>query len=167
MSDYENPYQSPETPIVPETTQNSGVLMTETMLQYLYEASPWLRFVGIIGYIGSGMAVLFGIIFAFSTALASSFLGDDLGVFPSWIFVLLYIPFGVLFFFPAHFTFNFGRKLRNYRFNSSIEDLELAFKNNKSFWKFIGIITIVYIAIIPLAIVGTIIASVVAAVGGM
>ena len=167
MSDYENPYQSPETPIIPETSQSSGVSITETILQYLYEASPWLRFVGIIGYIGSGITVLFGIIFAFSTALASSFLGDELGIFPSWIFVLLYIPFGVILFFPAHFTFNFGRKLRNYQFSSSIEDLELAFKNNKSLWKFNGIITIIYLAIIPLVIVGTIIVGVVAAVSGI
>jgi len=167
MSDYENPYQSPETPIIPETSQSSGVSMTETILKHLYEASPWLRFVGIMGYIGSGITVLSGIIFAFGTFLASSFLGDGLGDFPSWIFVLIYIPLGVLFFFPSHFTFNFGKKLRNYQFSSSIEDLELAFKNNKSLWKFNGIITIIYLAIIPLAVVGTIIAGIVAAVSGM
>jgi len=167
MSDYENPYQSPETPIIPETPESSGVLMTETIFKHLYEASPWLRFIGIMGYIGSGITVLFGIIFVFSTAFTSSFLGDELGDFPSWILFLIYLPLGVLFFFPAHFTYNFGKKLRNYRFSSSIEDLELAFKNNKSLWKFNGIITIIYLALIPLFIVGSIIVGVVAAVGGM
>jgi len=141
--------------------------MTETMLKHLYEASPWLRFIGIMGYIGSGMTVLSGIISGFGMALASSFLGDELGSFPSWVFVLVYIPLGVLLFFPAHFTFNFGRKLRNYRFSSSIEDMELAFKNNKSLWKFNGIITIIYLALIPLVIVGFIIVSVVTAVSGI
>ncbi|MDR1839113.1 MAG: hypothetical protein LBQ93_05960 [Treponema sp.] len=167
MSDYENPYQSPEAPIVPQTSQNSGVSITETILQYLHEASPWLRFVGIIGYIGSGITVLLGIILAFSTALASSFLNNEFGFLPSWILVILYIPFGVLLFFPAHFTYNFGRRLRNYRFSNSIKDLELAFKNNKSLWKFNGILYIIYISFIPLTIAGLIIATIVTAASGM
>lgn len=166
MSDYENPYQSPEAPIVPQTSQNSGISITETMLQHLNEASPWLRFVGIVGYIISGMVVIGGILAAFGMA-AASFLSDDFGMFPAWILALVYIPFGVLLFFPAHFTYNFGKKLRNYRFSGSIEDLEMAFKNNKSLWKFNGIIYIIYLSFIPLSIVGAIIAGVAAVAGGM
>jgi len=161
MSDYENPYQSPETPIVPEISKNSGVSITETMFQHLYEASPWLRFIGIVGYIISGVIVVVGILSAFGMA-AASFLSDDLGMFPVWILALVYIPLGVLLFFPAHFTYNFGKKLRNYRFSGSIEDLELAFKNNKSLWKFNGILYIIYLSFIPLSIVGAIIAGIAA-----
>jgi hypothetical protein len=163
MSEIYNPYQSPESPIVPETQQNTGVMLSEKMLRYLNDASPWLQFIGILGYIGSGLLIVGGIFGAVGLSAASFF---ELGDFPFWIIALIYIPLGVLFFFPAHFAFNFGRKIRNYRFSNSIEDLELAFKNNKSLWKFYGIICIIYLAFIPLFFVIAIIGGVAAAVSG-
>jgi len=165
MSDSYNPYQSPESPIVPETPQNTGVMLTEKMLRYLSDASPWLQFIGILGYIGSGLLLLGGIFGTIGFSVASPFL--ELGDFPFWIITIIYIPMGVLFFFPAHFAFNFGRKIRNYRFSNSTEDLELAFKNNKSLWKFYGIICIIYLAFIPVFLIIAIIGGVAAVLSGV
>jgi len=164
MSDIYNPYQSPESPIIPETPQNIGIMLSEKMLRYLGDTSPWLQFVGILGYIGSGLLVIGGILSAVGFS-AVSFL--ELGDFPLWIITLIYIPMGVLFFFPAHFTYSFGRKIRNYRFSNSTEDLELAFKNNKSLWKFYGIVCIIYLAFIPLFFVIAIIGGVMAVISGL
>jgi hypothetical protein len=166
MSDIDNPYQSPESPIIPEIPQNTGVMLSENMLRYLNGASPWLQFIGILGYIGSGLLVVGGLFGTIGFSVASSFLALEMGDFPFWIIMLIYIPLGVLFFFPAHFTYNFGRKIRSYRFSNSTEDLELAFKNNKSLWKFYGIICIIYLAFIPLVIIITIIGGVAAAISG-
>ena len=164
MSDFENPYQSPETQIVPETKQNSGIELTVTMLQYLNDASPWLRFIGILGYIGAACMVLGGILVPLFIILAGSYIDEQLpGMFG--LVYLLYIPFGVLAFFPAHFTFMFGQKIRNYKFTNSIEDLEQALKNNKSLWKFQGILYIVALSTIPVMIIVAIIVGVVGALG--
>jgi hypothetical protein len=164
MSDIDNPYQSPESPIVPEIPQNTGVMLSEKMLRHLNDSSPWLQFIGILGYIGSGLLVIGGILGTIGFS-AMSFLG--LGDFPFWIIAVIYIPLGVLFFFPAHFTYNFGRKIRNYRFSNSTEDLELAFKNNKSLWKFNGIICTIYLAFIPFTIIIGIIGGVAAVISGL
>jgi hypothetical protein len=164
MSDNYNPYQSPESPIIPETPQNTGVMLSEKMLRYLNEASPWLQFVGILGYIGCGLLVIGGIFSAVGFSVAAAF--TELGEFPFWIIALIYIPMGVLFFFPAHFTYNFGKKIRNYRFSNSTEELELALKNNKSLWKFYGIICIIYLAFIPVSFIILIAGGVWAAVSG-
>jgi hypothetical protein len=166
MSDSENPYQSPDTPIIPETSQNTGISFSVTMLQYLNEASPWLRFVGILGYIGSGMTAIGGIIAAIAMTAVAGFAGE-LSAFPAWVFSFVYIPLGVLFFFPAHFTYNFGKKIRDYKFSNAIEDIELALKNNKSLWKFYGILCIIYLAIIPLFFVLAIVGGVVALISGL
>ena len=151
MSDFENPYNSPETPIVPEKTQNAGNL-TETMLLYLKEASPWLRFVGILGFIGCGALVLFGVIFGIGSIAFSAFFGE-FGNVPFWLLAFLYAAMGVLLFFPARFTYDFGARIRKYQFSNSDEDMEQAFKNNKSLWKFYGILCIVYLALIPFFII--------------
>jgi hypothetical protein len=164
MSDTYNPYQSPKSPIIPETPQSTGVMLSEKMLRYLSEASPWLQFIGILGFIGCGLLIIGGIFSAVGFSAASSF--TELGDFPFWIIPLIYIPLGVLAFFPARFTYNFGRKIRSYRFSNSIEDLELAFKNNKSLWKFNGIICIIYLAFVPVMFIIIIAGGLVAAISG-
>jgi hypothetical protein len=166
MSDFENPYQSPESPIVPEKPQGGVSTLNETMLRYLKESSPWMRFVRILGFVGSGLVCLGGIIFTI-IMLAVSSLAAEFGEFPIWLFPLIYIPFGVLFFFPSLFLFNFGAKIQSYQLSNSDEDLELAFKNNKSLWKFYGILCIIYLAFIPVSVILTIVGGVVAAVTGL
>jgi hypothetical protein len=98
---------------------------------------------------------------------ATSGILDEFGNFPAWVFSLIYFPLGVLMFFPSHFTYNFGKRIRNYKFSNSNEELELAFKNNKSLWKFYGILYIVILSFIPVTIVISIIVAVVAAVGAL
>jgi hypothetical protein len=161
MSDIENPYQSPETPVIPEKSQSTETVLTEKMLRYLKEASPWLRFIGIVGMIGCGLMAVAGLITAI--VMAVSFGESDQS--SVWVITLLvYIPVGILMFFPALYTYNFGAKIRKYLFSNLDEDLESAFKNNKSLWKFIGILSIINLSLIPLTIIIAIIGGIVAAV---
>ena len=162
MSEIENPYQSPQTSIIPERSHTDHSL-TETMLQYLYEASPWLRFIGILGYIGACLCFVSGVIMAISMSVFSGLFGE-LGEFPFWILGIIYIPMGLLLFFPARFTHEFGEKIRQFKFNNSSNELEEAFKNNKSLWKFYGILCIIYLAFIPVVFIGAIVVGVVSAI---
>jgi len=150
MSDYENPYKGPETTIVPEKSQNTG--LTEQMMRYLFEAAPWLKFIGIMGFIGFGILCL--------SALISiiTILNGNFG--PSFSNLLLYGLMAPLAFFPAYFTYNFGNKINSFRLSNSEKDLEEAFRNNKSLWKFNGIIYIISIAFAVLAIIIAIIGGV-------
>lgn len=151
----ENPYQSPEAPIIPESLQDTGVTLSTTSLQFLKEASPWLRFCGIIGYIAAVFIVFVGLL-----AIAGvSSIGGEFGDF-AWLFGFFYIPAGVLYFLPAHFTYNFGKRIRQYQLTNSNEDLEQAFKNNKLIWKFNGIMYIIALSFIPLIAIIAIIAGV-------
>jgi len=156
----ENLYDSPEAPVIPEKSINAGNL-SETMLRHLKDASPWLRFIGIMGYIGCGFIALAAIFSIAGSASFSSITGNL--EIPVWIFSPFYAAFGILFFFPAHFTYCFGKYIRNYQISNADEDLEKAFKNNKSLWKFYGILCIIYLSIIPFVIVISVIIAIVAA----
>jgi len=166
MSDYENPYKSPETSIVPEKIQGTGNVLTETMLGYLKEASPWMRFIGVLGFIGAGLTCISGIIFALASSALTDFI-EGFGNIPVWLLSLIYIGIGALFFIPARFTYDFGAKIKSYQFSGSNEDLEAAFKNNRSLWKFQGILYIICIALIPFSIVVGIIVAAAAAMSGL
>ena len=165
MSDFTNPYRSPDNLSVPEKPINPQAGLTGTMLRYLNEASPWLRFIGILHLIFCGIVVIGGIITSIVLFVLSSQIDDFDGAYIA-LAGLVYVPMGILYYFPARFIYNIGTKIRKYQFTNSDEDLELAFKYNKSLWKFLGIICIIMLAVIPVSIVLAVIGGVVAAVSG-
>ena len=161
MSDYENPYQSPAAnseEIKPLTAQG---ILTDTMVKDLRGASPWLRFVGIMGIIGSALYAFAGIITLLSWPLTATYnyMFEEISEFLPFffqsfggiliIYSLFFIGAGVITFFPALFTYRFGDKIRKYIQNNSEQELELAFKNNRFLWKFNGILLIIALAAIP------------------
>jgi hypothetical protein len=166
MSDnQENPYESPQAEISSVKPLASQGLLTETMLFYLKGASPWLRFVGIAGFIMLGLYALIGLtmiigVRSFGSPIPgwSGVLGAGFGVF--------YLGAIALMFFPVLFIFQFGRKINSYVHTGNEEDLEQAFKNNKSFWKFMGILSIISLGFLAITILFGGIAAVAAVVSG-
>jgi hypothetical protein len=168
MSDYDNPYKSPETntQVMNEIVSQEG--LTEEMLKNLSQASPWLRFMGIIGFISSGFMALLGFLSIGMAPLFNSLLDEFEEIFSffsgfgviTFLYAVYFLGFAAILFFPALFTYRFGAKINNYIRNSSPGDLELAFKNNKMLWQFKGILTIIGLAFIPVIIIISIIAVV-------
>jgi len=169
----ENLYASPQAESVPENKLLAQAALTETMLGYLKEASPWLRFIGIVGYICCGLIAATGIIFiVFMGSLSSIWeetiselgdLGNVFGAVFSGSMGFTFLISALLCYFPSRFTYNFGAKIRSYLQNGREQELELALKNNKSLWKFMGILLIINLAFVPLLIVVGIIIAVVSA----
>jgi hypothetical protein len=151
MSDNANPYESPQSDLGARSPVGGGAGITENMVTYLKESSPWIRFLGILGFIVSGIAFLAGIIV--SILGASNFMETAFGDFPASAAGLLYIVVALVVFIPVRFLYRFGSKLRNYIQTGLESELEGAFKNSRSFWKFCGIITIIYLAALPVVTV--------------
>ncbi|MDR1802391.1 MAG: hypothetical protein LBQ94_02180 [Treponema sp.] len=164
MSDIVNPYESPETAVVPDKAPTGQGSLTETMLIQLKGASPWLRFVGVLGFIGAGFLILIGVVvlsiasfFSRSFADIDPFSGSVGAAF--WVFIALFwFILGVLLVLPSLFMYRFGEKIRGYLRTGAEQELELAFKNNRLLWKSVGIICIVQLAFFPLSMIGSIIA---------
>ena len=170
MSDSVNPFESPVTTVVPVKPLIAQGNLTETMVIYLKGASPWLRFVGILGFVSAGITALSGVLlFALFPLMEelwgeipgfeSSFSGALGAVFGGSMAVFCIIG-GLIILFPSLFIYRFGEKIRSYLRTGTDQYLELALKNNKSLWKFLGIFTIVELAFIPLLIIAGIIIAV-------
>jgi hypothetical protein len=155
MSDDINPYQSPQTPVNPEP--GSSARLTAAMERYLREAAPWLRFIGVLSFIGCAFMFLGGITFLIMAVALPGF-GGGWGDLGGGLGSVAYIVSGALMFFPARFTYNFGAKIRRYLQSGAEDDLEQALKNNKSLWKFNGILYIICLALVPVGIAGVVIA---------
>jgi hypothetical protein len=175
MSDANNPYQSPAANASPVKPLISQGLLTETMLMYLKGASPWLRFAGILGFAACGCMIFGGMAIIALIPVTSEAWESIPGleiydeIIGATVFSvssgLTFLVCAVLYFFPSFYIYNFGNKIRGYMHSGADQDLEAAFKNNKSLWKFLGILAIISLAFIPVTIIAGIIVVAAMAIG--
>lgn len=164
MSDNSNPYASTQTGPGGPGLSTGEAHITSAIAGYLKEASPWIRFIAVIGFIQAGFVILMGIIFALmgpylgfsdpgsiSSGLSA---GAAVGIF---IFAgIIIIAIGIVIIIPFRYLYNFGAKIRYYVLSNNEQALELALKNNKAYWKFLGIFSIVMLAAVPVLVIITV-----------
>jgi hypothetical protein len=60
---------------------------------------------------------------------------------------LIYVFIGLLYFFPVYYLFKFSSQVRTALINKNSQQLDSAFENLKSHYKFIGILMIITLSI--------------------
>ena len=132
----------------PSTSLN----ITESMFLSLKQTKPWTMLMSIIGFIYVGFMIIFG--------LGGSFLFSRFGAprpFPSSIiFTVMYLIMGILYFFPCLFLFKFSSSIGRLLEGGGAAEMEEALVNQKSFWKFIGILAIISIITAIIGIIAAI-----------
>jgi hypothetical protein len=159
--DERNPYKSPEAEASPVADADGGQILTEPMLSYLRDAAPWLRFMGIVGFVISGLTAFTGVILSLGMFAAGSLVDEAIradgaaGIVQRMGFLggFVYVGIAALSFFLSRFVYLFGAQIRRYSLSYNSADLEAAFKNNRSLWRFLGIYTIVCLSAAPLLLV--------------
>ena len=124
----------------------------------LQQTKPWVMFLSIISFIGSGLMLLGGVSMIALGALAPS--GSPV---PTAALGAVYIPMAALYIYPALKLWGFSGAIGRLLASRSNMDLEAALGQQKSFWKFAGIVTIVMIALYALFFVGMIVVGIAAA----
>ena len=132
-------------------TRTSERVLTDKMIYYLQGAAPWLRFVGICGFVFLGLTLIsLLVLLAYSDSLDSYSMGMDLDSGP--LMIITTLPALVVGFFCSFYTFQFGNKIKIYLQTKDQTELENAFKSNKVLWILSGVVFIISLAIIALAI---------------
>jgi len=140
--------QNIQLPIEEQSTSN--LIISETAIKYLTETRKWSYFLSIMGFITAGILVVVGLIMGFALSLipsdqlnAMGLVGSSLG----FLMGLIYILIAILYLFPTLYLYKFSQKMKVAISVTNNDELEEAFKNQKSFYKFIGIATIISIGI--------------------
>ncbi|MCU0385065.1 MAG: DUF5362 family protein [Flavihumibacter sp.] len=139
-----------------ETTQSNlfELQIDELSNSYLKETAKWAKFLSILGFIGCGLIVLIGLGMTF---LFSSFnspeLAGPVGMYSSGL-SLVYIALAALYFFPCLYLYRFAAGMQAALQAGEPVQLQTSFRNLKSCFRFIGILTIILMSIYLLAIVG-------------
>ncbi len=126
--------------------------------EYLYTAAKWSRFLGIIGFVMTGIVALAAFSSLFLGSIFSK-LGSDnpyssgalagLGA----MMVFIYVIFGAIYFFVSLYLYNFGTKTKLALNENNSNALTEGLKNLKSFFSLSGIMAAVFVAIYGLIIV--------------
>jgi formate hydrogenlyase subunit 3/multisubunit Na+/H+ antiporter MnhD subunit len=120
-------------------------------LNDLNTTRKWTMFLAILGFIGIGFMVIFGL---FAGVFLSVFNTDaaPLG-FPEWLVFVVIMAFAVLYFFPVLFLFRFSKHTSNAVKTLDKQEFNKAVKNLRSYYVYIGILLIILLSIYVVAFI--------------
>ena len=125
---------------------------------YLAETAKWGKFLSILGFIGCGLMVVFGLFAGSIFATLGNFGGRglggrELGAGFGVLFAVIYIALAALYFFPCLFLYRYSTYMQGALRRNDMPALDTSFQNLKSLFKFMGIMMIIALAFYALALI--------------
>lgn len=130
-----------------ETAEAEDVLLTDKGYKFLNQTRPWARFMSIMVFIGAAFMML-GAATMFVLGLTGNLVGARSEIFrqmPGGILSLgvLYAITGILYIPPGVFLARYATAIKNLESLRTSPALEKALKYQKSFWRYVGILTVI------------------------
>jgi len=144
-----------DAPEAPEP-KDAGVDKNRAILNYIMNSlratRPWTRFLSVLGFIGTGLTVLMGL---------GIVVGGNFFPIPSQAPPLLYVGIfwiltSFLYLVPSIWLYKYSNAIDSFLKRGDSVQLGKAIAYQKSFWKFVGILLLVFIIIGVLVILGII-----------
>ncbi|PVX51744.1 hypothetical protein C7377_0029 [Balneicella halophila] len=131
---------------------STPLILSENSISYLNTTRKWAKFLSILGFVFTGLFLLIAIGLIFGGLFVGSI---DESPFPLVLLGLIYFVMSGVYLIPIWYLFKFSKNLEKmylYRDNFLVEE---AFRYQMAFYRFIGIFTIVILAIyLVLIIIG-------------
>ncbi len=156
----ENPYQPPKSTSVWDDSDSADEdPKFDRVAGALVQTRPWVRFISVMMFIGSGFMVLAGLALAVvglagAGAAPQRAVGVALGVG--------YVVMSLIYIIPAVFLWRYADRINAFARERSTGALASALEVQKSFWKFIGVL----ILIVMVVYAGLFVFMIIAAVNG-
>ncbi|HEY8961428.1 MAG TPA: DUF5362 family protein [Luteolibacter sp.] len=151
----DNPYTT-GTPSHQAPAHPSHGLVDPLAVQALQGTKPWVRLCSVIGFISTGFMLLAAVAMLFGGA----FMATQKQTFPfagfQFLLGLLYAVMGVFYIFPSMKLWKYGSAILRLMTTGSNADLVEALDQQRSFWKFVGVMILVMIALYVVAIIGAV-----------
>ncbi|PDH51339.1 MAG: hypothetical protein CNE98_07020 [Bacteroidetes bacterium MED-G17] len=122
-------------------------------LRYLESTHKWVGFFSVLGFIMIGL-LLVGSLFA--SSLIARLDQDSQSLLPIENVKFVYLGICLVYFFPIWYLYKFSRHTKKAIAEKNNFDLDQAFRYNKKYWKFLGILTIIVLIFYAIIICKTI-----------
>ncbi len=136
------------------THAEESLKINSTTEKYLTEIRKWAHFLSIVGFILVGLMAVGS--FAIGAIFSALPMDNNVFPFPSSLFSGIYLLLALVYFFPVYYLYQFSVKMKNALLQKTDDVLETSFRFLKSHYKFMGIFTIIMLALYPIMIVGVI-----------
>tara|TARA_R110000868_G_scaffold326125_1_gene587091 strand:+ start:168 stop:632 length:465 start_codon:yes stop_codon:yes gene_type:complete len=149
-----------------ETTlqENERLYLSQEAQGFLKETAKWGYFLSIIGFIGIGfmvvLALFIGTIFSALNGLNGN-MNPMMGIGTGFISGM-YLVIALLYFFPVYYLFQFSSKMKMAIRSNNTNLINSSFEFLKSHYKFLGILSLVFVVFYGLVILFSILAGAVA-----
>jgi len=149
-----------------DSNMNTGLELSGESKTYLKEASKWAKFLSIVYFVFIGLFAI-GMMFAGSMMAAflpSSGMGMS-GAAMTGAMLVYFLAIGALIFVPTLYLYKFATMTGNAIDAGDTATLTEGLKNMKSYWKFMGILMLVFVVLYGLMFLGTLLIGGFAAMG--
>ena len=168
----DNPSWEPDGPVaqaVPAAHVDAvGPMPTAAMVEHLVGTKPWVRLMAVVTFASAGLMVLAGVGVMAAAVIMPSVSGPGEAV--TMVLAGVFYMFMSLFYVPAGlYLTRFANAARRLQIGagSPVEAVEEALKQQRRFWRYVGILTIVgfgmAILVLVIAVFAAVVAGVVAA----
>lgn len=139
--------------------ENQQIELKGVTLLHLDEIRKWTRFMSILGFVAVGLLFLLGIVFLITFLTRPPMQADELGIFFGPWMGIFYVLFAVIYFFPVLYMYRFSINAKRslVQINSGESSNELMAKAIvylKKHFRYVGIFTIIFLAVYLVVFVG-------------
>lgn len=113
---------------------------------FLSNTARWGKFLSIMGFIFIGLMVVGGLFASTLMSTVADDAGYGSGIMGGAFFGFFYLIFALLYFFPVLYLYKFSTKMERGLRARDEETVTESFRNLKSLFKFMGVLTIVMLS---------------------
>ncbi|MDR1792824.1 MAG: DUF5362 domain-containing protein [Bacteroidales bacterium] len=154
--------QNIEQEVTQTVTEEKNLNLNFASQSYLKETAKWAKFLGIVGFIGAGFYLLFGLFSRLILKLLFANVGNVTGLPPMYggmsitSLSIIYFFYGIIAaaitFIVAWYLFQFARKAKEALATSDENAMEFSHKNLNTYFKIRGILTIIMLSFLALSL---------------
>jgi len=135
---------------IDSNNSENPLIINDDIRSFLYETVRWSKFLAILGFIGIGLMIIFGLFASFFIGLVGSDISDSSiggAAVSSSILAVIYVIMAVIYFFPILYLYRFSINTRKALDNDDQATLNASFEYLKKHYKFIGMLAAILLAI--------------------
>lgn len=151
MAEFTMGQDAPE-PREPDTGVDKNRAILNYIMNSLRATKPWTRLLSILGFIGTGLTVVMG----FGIMVGENFIPISPKAPPLLYVGIFYILTSVFYLVPSIWLSKYSSAIDSFLKGGNAIQLGKAIAYQKSFWKFVGILVLVFIIVAILGVLAAI-----------
>jgi hypothetical protein len=152
-----NPYSSPAANLYGSSTSGAADAVAASTIAALAGTKPWVRFMSVLMWIGVVFMLLgalaLGAISMIGVAKQASSPANPFGGAQFLVLAVIYGVMAFVYIYPAIKLWKYANRIGSLNSTRSVADLDAALNEQRGFWKFIGVMTILLISLYFVAII--------------